>query len=263
MGPLQHRLHSRVPKWACRHGTVCVNITPTRCRSFIPWMDLVLLRVEVPLEQVSRHVIVTMDASSASWCATCNWQAASGFWTGPRLLWHINCLELLASATSLAAAWLARVVHWQGFLRSRRMSQLARHLLLWSQTQRKSLRAVHILGKLNHAAEGLSRQLTFPGEWRLHPETIRLFWSRFGEGQVNLVVSHESSHGQLYDSLTEAPSARTHWHTAGLGLMQVCASPSEPSRTDIVQGQRGRGTGPAGYAVFGLPVPGFRNSCSS
>ncbi len=45
--------------------------------------------------------------------------------------------------------------------------------------------------------------------------------------------------------------------------MQVCASPSEPSRTDTVQGQRGRGTGPASYAVFGLPVPGFRNSCSS
>ncbi len=41
---------------------------------------------------------------------------------------------------------------------------ITRHLL-WSQTQHKSLRAVHILGKLNRAAEGLSRQLTFPGEW--------------------------------------------------------------------------------------------------
>ncbi len=89
-------------------------------------------------------------------------------------------------------------INRQGCLRSRRMSQLACHLLLWSQT----LRAVHILGKLNRAAEGLSRQLTFPGEWRLHPETIRLFWSRFGEAQVNLVVFQESSHGQLYDSLT-------------------------------------------------------------
>ncbi len=85
------------------------------------------------------------------------------------------------------------------------MSQLARHLLLWSHMQFKSLRAVHISGKLNRAADALSRQLTFPGEWRLHPETIRLIWSRFGEAQVDLFASHESSHCQLYFSLTEGP----------------------------------------------------------
>ncbi len=45
----------------------------------------------------------------------------------------------------------------------------------------------------------------FPGEWRLHPETIRLIWSRFGEAQVNLFASPESSHCQLYFSLTEGP----------------------------------------------------------
>ncbi len=88
---------------------------------------------------------------------------------------------------------------------SRRMSQLARHLLLWSHTQFKSLRAVHIPGQLNRAADALSRQLTFPGEWRLHPETIRLIWSRFGEAQVDLFASPESSHCQLYFSLTEGP----------------------------------------------------------
>ncbi len=90
-------------------------------------------------------------------------------------------------------------------LRSHRMSQLARHLLLWSHTQFKSLRAVHIPGQLNRAADALSQQLTFPGEWRLHPETIRLIWSRFGEAQVDLFASPESSHCQLYFSLTEGP----------------------------------------------------------
>ncbi len=85
------------------------------------------------------------------------------------------------------------------------MSQLARHLLLWSHMQFKSLRAVHIPGQLNHAADALSRQLTFPGEWRLHPETIRLIWSRFREAQVDLFASPESSHCQLYFSLTEGP----------------------------------------------------------
>ncbi len=92
-----------------------------------------------------------------------------------------------------------------GGIRSHRMSQLARHLLLWSHTQLKSLRAVHIPGKLNRAADALSRQLLFPGEWRLHPETIQLIWSRLGEAQVDMFASPESSHCQLYFSLTEGP----------------------------------------------------------
>ncbi len=90
-------------------------------------------------------------------------------------------------------------------LRSHRFSQLVRHLLLWNHMQLKSLCAVHIPGELNHAADALSRQLTFPGEWRLHPETIRLIWSRFGETQVDLFASRESSHCQLYFSLPEGP----------------------------------------------------------
>ena len=221
MRPLQHWLHSRVPRWAWRRGTHRVTITPMCRRQFSPWSDLAFLRAGVPLEQVSRHVVVTTDASNTGWDATCNGQAASGSWTGPRLLWHINCLELLAVHLALrrfrpllldkhvlvrtdntaAVSYINR----QGGLRSRRMSQLARHLLLWSQTRLKSLRAIHIPGELNRAADALSRQLTFPGEWRLHPQTVQLIWSRFGEAQVDLFASHESSHCQLYYSLSQAP----------------------------------------------------------
>ncbi len=49
-----------------------------------------------PLEQVSRHVVVSTDASATGWGAMCNGHAAAGLWTGPQLQWHINCLELLA-----------------------------------------------------------------------------------------------------------------------------------------------------------------------
>ncbi len=108
---------------------------------------------------------------------------------------------LVRTDNTVAVSYINRL----GGIRSHRISQLARHLLLWSQTQFKSLRAVHIPGKLNRAADALSRQLTFPGEWRLHPETIRLIWSRFGEAQVGLFASPESSHCQLYFSLTEGP----------------------------------------------------------
>ncbi len=141
-------------------------------RSLSPWTDLAFLRAGVPLEQVSRHTVVTTDASSTGWGATCNGQAASGLWTGPRLLWHINCLELWAVHLALqqfrplllgkhvlvrmdntaAVSYINRL----GGIRSHRRLQLAHHLLLWSHTQFKSLRALHILGQLNRAADALS-----------------------------------------------------------------------------------------------------------
>ncbi len=40
MRPLQHWLHSRVPRWAWRRGALRVNITQECRRSFSPWTDL-------------------------------------------------------------------------------------------------------------------------------------------------------------------------------------------------------------------------------
>ncbi len=218
---------------------------------------------------MSRHTVVTTDASSTGWGATCNGQAASGLWTGPRLLWHINCLELWAVHLALrqfrplllckhvlvrtdntaAVSYINRL----GGIRSHRMSQLARHLLLWSHTQFKSLRAVHNPGQLNRAAGALLRQLTFPREWRLHPETIRLIWSRFGEAQVDLFAS-PSPPTASYFSLTDGPPRHRRTGTQlASGLTQVCVSPSEPTRTGTVQAQGGRGAGPAGCAPLAHP----------
>ncbi len=100
MTPLQRWLHDRVPRWAWRCGTYRVSVTPFCRQTFSPWSDLAFLRAGVPLVQVSRHVVVSTDASAVGWGAMCNGHAAAGLWTGPRLQWHVNCLELLA-------VWLA------------------------------------------------------------------------------------------------------------------------------------------------------------
>ncbi len=201
MRPLQHWLHARVPRWAWRRGALRVNITQECRRSFSPWTDLAFLRAGVPLEQVSRHVVVTTDASSTGWGATCNGQAASGLRTGPRLLWHINCLELLAvhlasrqfrplllgkhvlvrTDNTAAVSYINRM----GGIRSRRMSQLARHLLLWSHTRLKSLRAVHIPGRMWHSSRREDPRRCTIGvvlsfmqerlERRLSPSTLKLY----------------------------------------------------------------------------------------
>ncbi len=267
MRPLQRWLHDRVPRWAWRHGTYRVSLTPSCRRTFSPWSDLAFLRAGVPLEQVSRHVVVSTDASATGWGAMCNGHAAAGLWTGPQLQWHINCLELLAVWLALRrfrtllhekhilvrsdnTATVAYINH-QGGLRSRRMSQLAHHLLLWSQKHLRSLRAVHVPGELNRAADELSRQHALPGEWRLHPEVLQLIWRRFGDTQVDLFVSPDTSHCQVFFLPVRGDP---RYGCAGMqlasGLTQICVSPSEPSRTDPVQGQGGRGASPPGGALL-------------
>ncbi|KAL0160080.1 hypothetical protein M9458_043805, partial [Cirrhinus mrigala] len=227
---LQRWLHDRAQRWAWHRGTLRIGVS-LQCR-----------RLFSPPEHL----------------------AASGSWTGPQLQWHINCLELLAVLLALrrfrpmlrhkhvlvrtdSTATVAYINH-QGGLRSRRMSQLARHLLLWSQTWLKSLRAIHIPGELNHAADQLSRQSTHPGEWRLHPQVVQLIWSHFGEAQIDLFASPESSHCQLFYSPRQgAPGTQL---ASGA---QVRLSPSEPPCTDSVQDQGGRGAGSAGCAILAHP----------
>ncbi|KAL0147457.1 hypothetical protein M9458_057242, partial [Cirrhinus mrigala] len=251
MRPLQRWLHDQVPRWAWHRGTLRIGVS-LQCRClFSPWSDPAFLQAGVPLGQVSRHLVVYTDASSTGGGAVCNRQAASGSWTGPRLQWHINCLELLAVLLALrrfrpmlrhkhvlvrtnSTATVAYINH-QGGLRSRRMSQLARHLLLWSQTWLKSLRAIHIPGELNRAAVQLSRQSTHPGEWRLHPQR--------GSPRQGCAGTQLASGAQ------------------------VRLSPIEPPCTDSVQDQGGRGAGSAGCAILAHPDlvsrPGFPHGSPS
>ncbi len=82
MRPLQHWLHSRVPRWAWRRGALRGEHHTGVSPLLQPLDGPCLSTGRVPLEQVSRHVVVTTDASSTGWGATCNGQEASGLWTG-------------------------------------------------------------------------------------------------------------------------------------------------------------------------------------
>ncbi len=261
MRPLQHWLHGRVPRWAWQSGTLRVQVTPACRQTFTPWSDLSFLRAGVSLEQVSRHAVVYTDASAKGWGATFNGHAVSGVWTGPQLHWHINCLELLA--VHLALNRLKRrlrgehvlvrtdntatvaYINRQGGLRSRRMSQLARHLLLWSRKHLRSLRAIHIPGLLNRTADELSRA-AHPGEWRLHPQTVQLIWRRFGLAQVDLFASLETSHYQLFYSLTDGTLGTDALaHSWPRGLRKYAFPPVSLLAQTLCKGQRGRGADPA------------------
>ncbi len=147
---------------------------------------------------------------------------------------------LVRTDNTAAVSYINRM----GGIRSRRMSQLARHLLLWSHTRLKSLRAVHSALTTAH----FPRRMATPS--RDDPADLESIRGSSGRPvcfpqvlplpAVFLPDRGPPRHGRTCTQLAS-------------GSMQVCISPSEPARTDTVQAQGGRGAGPAGRAVLAHP----------
>ncbi len=227
---LQHWLHDRIPRWAWKHGTHWVQITPACRKIFSPWSDLSFLWARVPLEQVSRHAVVFTDPSATGWGATYNGHTVrylDGFPTVmayqlPQAAGSAPCLEPPQRAPSAQGHSGPYGQHgFHGVYQLARQftlpSQHGRHLLLWSQKHLRSLHAIHIPGVINRAA--------LPGEWRLHPQAVQLIW----------------------------------------GMVQSCSGvrPSEPTSTDTVQDQGGWGVGLVSGSILAKQDLVSGNSCSS
>ncbi len=168
------RLHPTVP------APRLIRVSRSCCRHLLMWRDPVFLQSGVRMGAIHRRHMITTDASMTGWGAVFEGRPASGEWKEEFLFWHINCLEL--RAVFLALKYFLPVlggyhiivrtdnmavvshINRQGGSRSRTLDRLARHLLLWSQDKFLSLRAVHVPGVLNLAADFLSRQKLKPGE---------------------------------------------------------------------------------------------------
>ncbi len=208
------RLHPTVP------ATRLIRVSRSCCRHLLMWRDPVFLRDQsgVRIGAIHRRHMITTDASMTGWGAVFEGRPASGEWKEEFLFWHINCLELRAVFLALKNFLpvlggyhiivrtdnMAVVSHInrQGGSRSRTLDRLAHHLLLWSQDKFLSLRAVHLPGVLNLAADFLSRQKLKPGEWMLNRQTVSQIWDLFGKAEVDLFASQESSQCPLWFSLS-------------------------------------------------------------
>ena len=74
-------------------------------------------------------------------------------------------------------------------------------LLLWAAPRLASLRAIHVPGAVNTAADLLSRAAPPATEWRLHPQVVSQLWARFGVARVDLFATRENAHCELWFSL--------------------------------------------------------------
>ncbi len=141
-----------------------------------------------------------------------NGHAAAGLWTGSRLQWHINCLELLAvrlalrrfkglatrqACTGPYGQHCDRCVH-----QPPRWSTLPSPVATRPPSPPLESEASEVASRRSYPwrAQSCSRRaLTSarpPGEWRLHPEVVQLIWRRFGDAQVDLFDSPDTFHCQ-------------------------------------------------------------------
>ncbi len=101
----------------------------------------------------------------------------------------------------------------QGGLVSKR---LANDLLVCAQTNLRTLKVTHVLGKMNQGADMLSRSNVSSEEWTLHPLAVQKIWEVFGRARVDLFASEDNSHCPIFFTKTtdalghEWPSLRLY-----------------------------------------------------
>ncbi len=248
MRPLQLWLKTRVPWTAWTSGRLSIAVTRGCIEALAPWRNPNFFSRGVPLGLVTSRVVVTTDASTLGWGAVCEGMPASGQWSEPQIRWHINRLELEAVFLALKEfqAQLERqhvlirtdntsvvaYINRQGGVRSKALCKQAAMLLLWADSRLLSIRATHIPGLLNRGADMLSRRRIPQGEWRLHPESVRMIWNLYGEAEVDLFATSENAHCPSFFSLSHSPlegdALTARWPTARLYAF--------PSDQDIASG---------------------------
>ncbi len=259
MRPLQRWLHDRVPRWAWRHGTYRVSLTPSCRRTFSPWSDLAFLRAGVPLEQVSRHVVVqqTPLPQAGGPCATGTQPQGSG--QGPScsgISIASSCWQygLLCAASERC---YTRSIYWSAWttlrpLRTSKRSTLPSHVATRPPSPPLESEASEVASRRScpRRAQSCSRRALTSAR----PSGRMATPPRGTPAELETLRGRLPPRTRLTASCFLPVRGDPRYRCTGMqlasGLTQICVSPSEPSRTDPVQGQGGRGASPLGCALL-------------
>ncbi len=259
MRPLQRWLHDRVPRWAWRHGTYRVSLTPSCRRTFSPWSDLAFLRAGVPLEQVSRHVVVqqTPLPRAGGPCATGTQPQGSG--QGPScsgISIASSCWQygLLCAASERC---YTRSIYWSAWttlrpLRTSKRSTLPSHVATRPPSPPLESEASEVASRRScpRRAQSCSRRALTSAR----PSGRMATPPRGTPAELETLRGRLPPRTRLTASCFLPVRGDPRYRCTGMqlasGLTQICVSPSEPSRTDPVQGQGGRGASPLGCALL-------------
>lgn len=158
-----------------------LRVTYGCVKALAPWRTPQLYQLGLDLRLISRRKMVTIDTSNTGWGNLCIGRPAFGTWSGPKLCWNINCLDIVVVHLALKAflpnlrghhilvrsdnMMLIAYINHRGGLRLRPLNRLVSVLLLWART----LKVMHVLGRLNQGVDVLPQSGVTVGEWKLSP----------------------------------------------------------------------------------------------
>ncbi len=280
MRPLQHWLHSRVPRWAWHRGTLRVGISQQYRRSLSPWTDLAFLRARgAPRTSVPAYCCHNRCLQHGLGRYMQRAGSLGALDRAPTALAH-QLPGAVGSAFTLAAVPATAV----GQARARPHRQhcgglvyqpaggytITLHVTARPPSPPLESHAVQVTACCSHprAAQSCGRRALMTAHVPRRVATpsrddlADLESIRGSSGRPVCLPRVLPLPAVLLPDRGSPRHRRTGTQLA-LGLMQVCVSPSEPTRTDTVQAQGGWGAGPAGCAPIGPPGPGFPNSFPS
>ena len=195
------------------------------------WMSPDNLLAGVPVQEPLPDAMIFTDASSTGWGAQCNDLTAAGTWTPDLQDLHINVLELIAVHRAIQAfqevlRGMTVQIHSDnttvvaylmkgGGTHSASLHQVASNIFSLAISLGIRLQALHVPGKLNMAADALSRQRKVPAtEWTLKQTICDTIFLRWGKPQVDLFATRHNRRlpafvSPLYDELAWSTDALT------------------------------------------------------
>ena len=169
------------------------------------------------------NLVIDSDASLAGWGAACQDQRTGGPWSDQERQYHINCLELLAAFLALQTfakgkegiSILLRLdnttavayINNQGGTVSRDLLLLAKEVWMWALERNIHIKAQHLPGVLNSAADAESRTMKDRSDWKLDPAIFHRIDQLWGPIEVDLFASRLTHQCQAYFSWRPDPYA--------------------------------------------------------
>ncbi|KAK3539004.1 hypothetical protein QTP86_023606 [Hemibagrus guttatus] len=182
-----------------RHPLDAIRVMRHGLRTLLMWIRPRFMALGPTLGVCHYCRTLSMDASLLGWGAVLDGHPAQGLWEGPQLSWHINCLEM-------RAVFLA--------------------LKLSPKPQ-----GLPCAGLINREADFVSRQVLRPGEWRVYPQVVESIWRIYGQVEVDLFASEEST---VILPLSSSPSGCRPGR--GCVCMPFPSAPTSPSQNTPQRG---------------------------
>jgi hypothetical protein len=168
-------------------------------------------------------VVITSDASTTGWGATCQNKRAGGPWSKEEKIAHINFLELEAAFLALKSFVASRshmhvlllmdnitaisFINHKGGTHSKALSDLALQIWTWCIQRNITVCAEHIPGIDNVGADRESRKQLGLAEWKLNRQLFVKINAKWGPLEVDLFAARHNRQLQRYYSYGPDPEA--------------------------------------------------------